>query len=559
MAAQKLILDYIHEHEAGRPDTVYLTQPVGGGKVVDYTWREVMDQARRMAAHLKNRGFEPGARIAILSKNCAHFIMAELAIWMAGGTTVAIFPTETADTVRFVLEHSEARLLFVGKLDTWPHQAPGVPADLPRIAFPLAPPTDDDTWDAICERTPPLAGRVQRAPDDLAMLIYTSGSTGQPKGAMHSFERISAAGEGIVEVTRDLAGDDIDHRTLSYLPLAHSYERAWLETATLIDGRTQVFFAEALDTFVEDLKRARPTTFLSVPRLWLKFQQGVFTKMPPKKLDRLLSIPILGRIVARKVLAGLGLDQVRVAASGSAPIPADLIAWYRRLGLNLLEGYAMTEDFAYSHGSTKTKSAPGYVGVPYPGVQARIAPDGEILVKSPGQLVGYFKRPDLDAESFTEDGFFRTGDLGEYNADGLLKITGRKKELFKTTKGKYVAPAPIENLLNVHPMVELSLVSGVELPSAYAMLVLAEDLRPKLDDAAVRQQVEKELAQLLQDVNRVLPPHEHLRMLVVAREPWTIENGFLTPTMKVKRARIEAAVAASAEGWFAQSRTVHWA
>jgi long-chain acyl-CoA synthetase len=329
------------------------------------------------------------------------------------------------------------------------------------------------------------------------MLIYTSGSTGQPKGAMHSFERVSAAGEGIVKVTRELAGEDIDHRTLSYLPLAHSYERAWLETATLIDGRTQVFFAEALDTFVEDLKRARPTTFLSVPRLWLKFQQGVFTKMPPKKLDRLLSIPILGRIVAKKVLAGLGLDQVRVAASGSAPIPADLIAWYRRLGLNLLEGYAMTEDFAYSHGSTKTKSAPGYVGVPYPGVQARIAPDGEILVKSPGQLVGYFKRPDLDAESFTEDGFFRTGDLGEYNADGLLKITGRKKELFKTTKGKYVAPAPIENLLNVHPMVELSLVSGVELPSAYAMLVLAEDLRPRLGDAAVRQQVEKELAQLL--------------------------------------------------------------
>jgi long-subunit acyl-CoA synthetase (AMP-forming) len=559
MAAQKLILDHIYEHETEDAGRVYLTQPVGGGRVVDYTWAQVMDQARRMAAHLRNQGFEPGARIAILSKNCAHFIMAELAIWMAGGTTVAIFPTETAETVHFVLEHSEARLLFVGKLDTWPHQAPGVPSALPRIAFPLAPPTDFDTWDAVCERTAPLAGRPQRAPDDLAMLIYTSGSTGQPKGAMHSFERISAAGEGIVKVTKELAGEDIELRTLSYLPLAHSYERAWLETASLIDGRMQVYFAEALDTFVEDLKRARPTTFLSVPRLWLKFQQGVFTKMPPKKLDRLLSIPILGRIVARKVLAGLGLDQVRVAASGSAPIPADLIAWYRRLGLNLLEGYAMTEDFAYSHGSTKTKSAPGYVGVPYPGVQARVAPDGEILVKSPGQLVGYFKRPDLDAESFTEDGYFRTGDLGEYNADGLLKITGRKKELFKTTKGKYVAPAPIENLLNVHPMVELSLVSGVELPSAYAMLVLAEGLRPKLGDAVVRQQVEKELSQLLEDVNRVLPPHEQLRMLVVAREPWTIENGFLTPTMKVKRSRIEAAVAASAEGWFAQSRTVYWA
>ena len=180
MSDTPLILDRVLDHEARQPDRVFLTQPIGGGQVVDYTWGQVLDQARRMAAHLQSRGFERGARIAILSKNCAHFFMAELAIWLGGYTTVALYPTETADTVRFVLDHSEASLLFVGKLDTWPQQQRGVPAQLPCIAFPLAPPTSFDTWDAIVARTAPLAGRPQRTADELAMLIYTSGSTGQP-------------------------------------------------------------------------------------------------------------------------------------------------------------------------------------------------------------------------------------------------------------------------------------------------------------------------------------------------------------------------------------------
>jgi long-chain acyl-CoA synthetase len=559
MAATKLMLDYVFDHEASHPDTVYLTQPTGGGQVVDYTWRQVLDQSRRMAAYIKAQGFEPGARIAILSKNSAHFIMAELAIWMAGGTTVAIFPTETAETVRFVLEHSGASLLLVGKLDTWEHQKPGIPAGLPCIALPLSPKTSYETWDAIVARTAPLAGTVQRAGTDIAILMYTSGSTGQPKGVMHSFERITRASENIVKDTQSRLGDRTENRVLSYLPLAHVFERAWVECASLVDGKTHVFFAESLDTFLQDLNRARPTTFISVPRLWLKFQHGVFSKMPPKKLDRLLSIPILGRIVGRKVLKGLGLDQTLLAGSGSAPIPAELISWYRRLGLNLIEGYAMTEDFAYSHNSTPAVNAPGCVGVPLPGVEVRISEDGEILIKSPGQMVGYYKRPDLDKEVFTDDGYFRTGDRGERRADGLLKITGRVKELFKTSKGKYVAPAPIENRINAHPLIETSLVSGVGQPSAYAMVVLSEELRPKQSDAAFRADVETQLAQLLKDVNSELADYEKLQMIVITREPWTIENGCLTPTMKIKRTRIESEVGTRVDGWYAGRSKVQWA
>jgi long-subunit acyl-CoA synthetase (AMP-forming) len=558
MSQAKLILDYIYDHEAAQPDKVYLTQPIGSGEVVDYTWRQVLDQARRMAAHIKSLGFEPGARIAILSKNCAHFFMAELAIWMAGGTTVAIFPTETAATVRYVLEHSEASLLFVGKLDTWEQQASGVAKGLPCIAFPLAPATGFAAWDAITAGTAPITGRAHRAPTDLATLCYTSGSTGQPKGVMHSFERVTQASKGMVDFLKLQLGPGVEIRMLSYLPLAHIFERAWVECASWVDGQLHLYFAESQDTFLQDLNRARPTGFISVPRLWLKFQQGVFSKMPARKLDRLLGIPLLGRMVGRKVLKGLGLDQVVLASSGSAPIPAELIRWYRRLGLNLMEGYAMSEDFAYSHASTPAFNAPGCVGVPLPGVEVRISDEGEILIKSPGQFVGYYKRPDLDAQCFTADGFFRTGDKGQRSADGILRLTGRVKELFKTSKGKYVAPAPIENQLNAHPMVEMSLVSGVGQTAAYAMVVLAEELRPQLGDAAVRARVQDELGQLLKDVNAGLADYEKLQMIVVSAQPWSIENGCLTPTMKIRRNKIESAVDEKVSAWYAKGSPVIW-
>ena len=248
-----------------------------------------------------------------------------------------------------------------------------------------------------------------------------------------------------------------------------------------------------------------------------------------------------------------------MAGSGSAPIPAELIDWYRRIGLRLFEGYAMTEDFGYSHTSKDGFNAPGCVGVALPGVQLRFSEEGEILIKSPGQMVGYYKHPELTAEVFTPDGFFHTGDKGVLTEKGLLKLTGRVKEIFKTSKGKYVAPAPIENQLNAHPLVEMAIVSGVGQSAAYAMVVLAEDIRPRVLDASVRARVESELDLLLKNLNRSLADYEKLQMLVIAPVPWSIENGCLTPTMKIKRSRIEASVEAAVPGWYSNGKPVQWA
>ncbi len=556
MTEPKTLLQCALEWERKIPDHRFVVQPMGGAfdNTRDFTWAQLMDEARRMAAWIGAQGWEPGSAIALCSKNCAWWIMADLAIWMAGHVTVPIYPTLDEGTVRYILEHSEARMLFVGKLDpVWDVMKPGVPDDMIQVSFPLSPDGPYERWDEIVASTEPLADVADRQPADLATIIYTSGSTGRPKGVMHSFENMFACTAGLAKAITLLEGD----RYLSYLPMAHGMER-WLgECGSLYNGKGELYFAESVDTFVRDLQRARPTVFLSVPRLWAKFQLGVFAKMPPERLDLLLKIPVLSGLIKKKVLAGLGLAECRMAGSGSAPIPKELIEWYKRLGLELLEGYGMTENFNYSHISKPGEGVPGFVGTTYDDVQARIAEDGEIQVKSPGAMLGYYKQPDATAETFTDDGWLKTGDRGEIDGHGRLKITGRTKEIFKTSKGKYVAPAPIENLLNNHPRIELACVSGAGFPQPSAVVRLSEEAWAA-SRAGRRDAIEAELVAHLNAVNGKLPNFERLDFVAVVPEEWLPENGFLTPTMKIKRAAIESAYAPFQEDWYARRAKVVW-
>ncbi|MFH2008736.1 MAG: AMP-binding protein [bacterium] len=549
-----LPLESVYRWERDRPDGVFMTQPMGGGELRTFTWKETLDQARRMAAYLVAQGFEPGSSIGILSKNCAWFILSDLAIWMAGHRSVALYPTIDAKAASYVLTHSEVKLLFVGKLDIWEELAAGVPEDLPCVSYPLSPPGDFPTWDDIVADTKPVEGSPTRSPEETSLLIYTSGSTGVPKGAEITFGNMGVAMRGVGDYFQ-LGPVD---RALSYLPLAHAYERGALEANALYHG-FQVFFAESLETFLQDLQRARPTLFFSVPRLYLKFQLGVFSKVPEKKLKRLLKIPILRGIVRRKILRGLGLGDARYAISGSAPIPASLIQWYRDLGLELLEAYGMTENFCVSHISFPGRARVGYVGNTWPGVECRLSEEGEVLVRTDANMKGYFKQPELTAEMFTEDGFLRTGDLGELDDQDRLRITGRIKELFKTSKGKYIAPVPVENLLNASPLIEQSCVSGRGHPQPYALVLLDEELHKRLgSDAASVERLTRELGTLRDQVNRELATYEQLQLLVVVKDRWLIENGFLTPTMKIKRSVLEETYEPFVQGWYDSGDRVIW-
>ena len=554
IADDALALQRLYHWEATEPNRVILTQPLGAGAVRDYTWAQVMDETRRMAAHLQGLGLEPGSRIAILSKNCAHWLMCDFAIWMAGFVSVPLYPTLAAGTIRQILEHSEAKLLFVGKLDGWDNMKSGVPAGLPCIGTPLAPPNDFTRWEDVVKATAPLRGNPVRAGKELATIMYTSGTTGMPKGVMHSFATFAWSIAGALRRV-PLRGDA---RMLSYLPLAHVAERTLVEHGLLATSM-RVYFAESLDTFINDLQRARPTAFFSVPRLWVKFQQGAQSKMPAEKLARLLKIPLLGRVVAKKVRAALGLDQCTLAAGGAAPMPPELLRWYESIGLPIIEVYGMTENCGVSHATLPGVQRPGTVGKAYDGVQCRLDPSsGEIQMKSPGLMLGYYKEPALTREAFTEDGWLHTGDKGQLDAEGNLRITGRVKDLFKTSKGKYVAPAPIEDKLVMNGAVEACVVTGANLGQPLGIVMLNAEAAKRAEDSGGRAAMEISLTAHLDAVNARLDPHEQLDCLVVVKEPWTVDNGFITPTFKVKRNRIEEAYGPMFERWVGAHRRVVW-
>jgi len=546
-------LDHAYHWENAQPDRIYLTQPIGGGRVETLTWKQALDQIRCMASYLRSLDLPPNSNLAIFSKNTAHWILADLAIWMAGHASVTLFPTLRAETVGYILDHSESKLIFIGKLDSWGEARAGVPDGLARIALPGSPLNNSPEWDDVVAEQIPLEGYPTRQPEEMASIVYTSGSTGKPKGVMLSFGLMEAAASGL----RSTVSSTPEDRMLSYLPLAHVFERLVIEANSLVSG-FQVFFADSIDTFTADIHRARPTLFVSVPRLWQKFQAGVLKVLPQRRLSLLLKIPIISGITKKKALAGLGLDQTRFACSASAPMPAPILKWYRDLGLELLEGYGMTENFCYSHLTKPGETRLGYVGHAYPGVETKISDAGEILIKSPGNMMGYYKEPALSKEAFTDDGFLRTGDLGEIDKQGRLRVTGRTKEMFKTGKGKYIAPSVIENKLLIHPDIEQVCVCGAGFPQPHALICPTPAVRRRIGDVAQKAALEASFLAHLAEVNSKLEHHEAVQFFTVVKDNWTIGNGFLTPTLKVKRAVVEKAYDSSIDGWHESGDKIIW-
>ncbi|QSX30323.1 AMP-binding protein [Shewanella cyperi] len=521
-----------------RGDEVYLRQPING-QYRDFSWRQVQQQMQQLAGGLRHLGLVPGDKIAVLSKNCAEWFISDLALMYGGYISVPIYPTANADTIRFVLEHSGAKAIIIGKLDHWAEQEAGLGGSILRLAMPYDTMPTQYGWQQLLTMGQPLLEAPLPKLDDTMTLIYTSGSTGKPKGAIQTFGSYAWTCSAVV---RDLktSGED---RLLSYLPLAHITERVAIEGSSFYSG-SPVAFVENLDTFVADVQRMRPTVFFSVPRLWTLFQKNIIDKIGYNKLQLLLKIPLIGYLVKRKIHKGLGLDQCRLLGSGSAPIPASLIQWYHSIGLDICEAWGMTENSAYSIINYPFDANKiGTVGKPIVGCDVRRGEDGELLVKSPGLMSGYYLQPEATAAAFDGDGFFHTGDLCTIDEDGCISITGRVKDNFKTSKGKYVAPVPIERKLAQDPHIELICVIGSGLPHPIALVQLSEGakLQP-------REEVRVSIKATLDAINPNLESHETVDAVVVVTDPWTIENDVLTPTLKIKRHVLEARFSAKVDG-----------
>ena len=516
---------------AERPDEVYLKQIINR-QFVEFTYAEVADQALRLVSALRNLGVQPGDKVALVSKNCAEWFICDLAMMLGDYVSVPIFPTAGADTIEYCVTHSESKALIGGKLDdpAATQQVIDSMPDLISIALPYdTAPKCQYQFTEIIADVEPSAERPQHHDDKLMSLVYTSGTSGLPKGAMLTYGAFSWSVQQLI----NHIGIQENDRLFSYLPLAHITERVYIFGSSIMGGVTTAF-PESLDTFIEDVKMHRPTLFISVPRLWTLFQQRIQDKLPQKKLNILLKIPFINSLIKKKLADGLGLDQARVLGCGSAPVSPALLEWYRSVGLNITEAWGMTESFAYSTLNYPFRADKiGSVGNAGPGIELKIADDEEIMVRGKGLFSGYYKNDIATQESFDSKGWLHTGDIGSIDADGYLTIQGRKKDTFKTSKGKFVAPVPIEKKLFEYSRVEMMCLIGLGLPGPI-LLVVPHDF-PNFDKERYSRTTRKVIARM----NQELESHEQIKGVLMIQEPWSIENGILTPTLKIKRHVLE--------------------
>ena len=535
-------LEMMYKWEEEKSDKVYLSQPIDG-VWNNWTYNEVMDEVRKMASYIKSLNLEEKSKIAILSKNCAHWIMSDLAIMMSGHVSVPLYPNLSAETLNKILIHSETRLMFVGKLDGFSKMQSGIPEDMSCITYPFYS-EDYPKWDEVTKGVEPLMENVIRDDNELATIIYTSGTTGDPKGVMHKFYNLSFATTNAVNAL-PLENESF----FSYLPLCHIAERLLVQMGSIYTGG-KVSFAENLDTFADNLSTASPTVFLGVPRIWTKFQQGILTKLPQKKLNILLSIPFVSSLIKKKIQKGLGLSKARNIFTGAAPTPAPLIRWFARLGIHIQEAYAMTENTCYSHVSFRDNIKIGSVGQALPYCEVKLSEENEILIKHDALMDGYYKEEGQTNKTI-KNGWLHTGDEGEIDENRFLTITGRVKDIFKTSKGKYVAPSPIEMKLSANKNIEQVCVVGNGLPQPIALITLSEIGLSKQKEDLI-----KSLEKTLKIVNTKLDGHERIHNIVLVNEEWNIANKLLTPTMKIKRNSIEKKYKEHYSNWYHSSNKI---
>lgn len=522
------VLDAFYHWEGRKPDAVFLRQPAGG-QWTDITWAQAGDTARRVAAWLGTRGLPRGSRIAILASNCAEWLIADLAIAMAEHVSAPIFVSMHGGDVEYILDHADVEIAFLGQGAVAEHVEACKGKKVPIVRMPRGPEcVGEARWEDLVAETAPLDRDPRPDPDTLYTIIYTSGSTGRPKGVVHSHRTLA---DGTGKNSALMVGATGEDRLFSYLPLAHGAERALVWLMGLYGGAV-ISFNESLATFAEDLRIARPTIFFSVPRLWAKFREGICAKFGESKLNELLDSHETAEATAAQVRAALGLGDTKLCLVGSAPTSADLHAWFERIGLSLHEVYGQSEVLA---GTFNPPGAvrPGTVGKEMPHAEIRIADSGEILIRSEAIMVGYHNDREKTDETLI-DGWIHTGDRGEVDEDGYLRITGRVKELFKTTKGKYIAPVPIEAEYAELTTIEQTCLigSGMDQP---ILLVALSDLGREEDKEALT----GVLRERTEDLNNRLAAHQRIGKVLVTPTAWTQENGLLTHTLKLKRSAIE--------------------
>lgn len=509
-------------------EDTFLIQPINGNNQ-EFTWSQVGEEARKVCSYINSFNFPKKSKIAILSKNCAHWIITDLAIMMSGNISVPIYANVNGKTAKYILEHSESVMLFLGKLeeDDWKQMKNYIPKNIEKVDYGFYNLDSNFTkWDSIISEYKPTDKVFNISLNDIITIIYTSGTTGIPKGVVLNYKAAATATKNL-DLLFPLNEND---RFISYLPLSHIAERALVEHGGILSGG-KIFFVESLETFVENLKYCKPTIFFGVPRIYTKFMTKILSIFPQRVINFIMKIPILNNIFSFIIRKALGLNKSRICITGAASIPKSTLEWFDRFKLKIYEAYGMSENSACSHGNYPGNIKFGTVGKAMPDTDIKITEQGEITMKNDCIMQGYFKEKDLTKKTI-RNGYLHTGDKGKIDENGYLTITGRIKDIFKTAKGKYVAPNPIEMKLSKNTFIEQVCVVGENLAQPIALVILSEGKKIASD-------LKYSFENLISSINDQLENHERIKKIVVLKDVWSIENNILTPTLKIKRNMIE--------------------
>ena len=546
-----------YEWERKLKDKPFLRQPFGD-KWEEYTWGETGQMARKLATGLKTLGLPPKSHIGLMSKNCREWIIADLAIYMAGYVSVPFFPTLNSEELKSLLHFGDVNALFMGKVNAWDEIKNGIPDDMPLIAFPHYKDCSEISvghqWFDFINKFEPQQEDFYPDRSDVWTIIFTSGTTGTPKGVVLDYQTNENT-ECLTTPEHNPLRVDFNGKNsfFSYLPLNHIAERIVVEWTCFRYGGT-ISFTESIETFAQNLGSVQPTVFFGVPRIYTKFQMGILSKFPQEKLNKLLSIPIVSSLLKMVLKKKLGLSKAKAIVTGAAPMQESQRVWYRSLGVKITNGYGMTENCAIcTQLPGEITDKPGSVGKAQPKVDIKIESEtGEILMRGPYVMKGYYNDPETTNNTI-KNGWLYTGDRGRIDDEGNLYITGRVKDAFKTTTGEFVEPGKIEALFGDVTEFEQMCVAGFGI-AAPILLVVPSEGANSIDKDTLKQQLNNKL----ESVNKDQVSFRKVSTIVIMKEAWTPENGLCTPTLKIKRVKIDEKFMSKYKQWHENSEAVIW-
>ncbi|MAP99525.1 MAG: AMP-dependent synthetase [Flavobacteriaceae bacterium] len=535
----------------------FLRQPFGDDWE-EYSWGQTGLMARKLATGLKSLGLPKGSHIGLMSKNCREWIIADLAIIMAGYVSVPFFPNLKSNEIKNLLEFGDVKALFVGKVEDWAEIKKGISDDIPIIAFPHYEHNSKIDkgyqWSEFIEKHEPQMENYHPNLDDVWTIIFTSGTTGNPKGVVLNYKINQNTDVMYTKEYNPLCVDFKGNNTFfSYLPMNHIAERIAIEFTAFKNGGV-ISFTESIDTFVKNLSEVQPSVFFGVPRIYTKFQLGILSNFSQKKLDLLLSIPVLSIFIKNILKKKLGLGKAKVIVSGAAAMQVAQRDWFKKIGVNITIGYGMTENCAVTTqlpGSNFNK--PGSVGTVQPNVEIKIDQNTEeILMRGPYVMLGYYNDTETTNNTI-KNGWLHTGDKGLIDSDGHLYITGRVKDTFKTSKGEFIDPAKIKAKFGEVEYFDQICVVGLGVPQPL-MLVNISDIGKKLKE----EELINKLIEKLESVNSELFNYKRVSTIIICKDNWTPQNGILTPTMKIKRGNVDKTYLDKYDKWHNEDQKIIW-